>query len=267
LFDRYRGNLHLKREALCKTAAGREAEVLYAGRLDGRAPIAVAITCRHHACEMMANWALEGIVESILADNDDGRWWRENVELLAVPFVDKDGVEAGDPGKFRKPHDHGVDYAEATYPTVRAFKELLPRWSAGRLRLGIDIHCPSLGDQKLMFVEGPNEANNEQVRRFSQILEAVQKGPLVFNSKNNYPYGRGWNNTPRDKVHSFPRWARTLLDRPVTTVLEIPYARADGKPVTATSAGRLGGDLAAAMRAFLLGKPVEPPAGSEQRTK
>ena len=46
----------------------------------------------------------------MLADNEDGYWFRRNVEVLAIPFMDKDGVEEGDQGKNRKPRDHNRDY-------------------------------------------------------------------------------------------------------------------------------------------------------------
>ena len=104
-------------------------ELLRLGRLDGEAEQCVLLTCRHHACEMMASYSLEGIMEAVLA-SDEGRRLREQVEFFVVPFMDKDGVEEGDQGKNRKPHDHNRDYdGESLYASVRAVRELV----AGRL--------------------------------------------------------------------------------------------------------------------------------------
>jgi hypothetical protein len=58
----------------------------------------------------MASYSLEGLMEGILAGDDVGRWLAGHVEFLVVPFVDKDGVEEGDQGKNRRPHDHNRDY-------------------------------------------------------------------------------------------------------------------------------------------------------------
>jgi len=104
--ERRAGNPHLKVDVLCRSRKGREVELLHLGRLDGRCDHRVLLTCRHHACEMMASYSLEGIMEEVLADTEEGRWLREHVEFLVVPFVDKDGVEDGDQGKNRRPHDH-----------------------------------------------------------------------------------------------------------------------------------------------------------------
>ena len=56
----------------------------------------------------MATRALEGIIEIILSDTEDGRWFRSHGDFFIVPFVDKDGVEDGDQGKNRRPHDQIV---------------------------------------------------------------------------------------------------------------------------------------------------------------
>src|SRR5262245_26439423 len=75
---RFEKDPHLKVETLCRTGKGREVELLRLGRRDGRCDHRVALTCRHHACEMMASYVLEGIVEAVLADSADGQWLREH---------------------------------------------------------------------------------------------------------------------------------------------------------------------------------------------
>ena len=47
-------------EKLCTSRTGRDVEMLRVGRLDGEAPFRVLVTARHHACESMASFALEG---------------------------------------------------------------------------------------------------------------------------------------------------------------------------------------------------------------
>ena len=71
---------------MCKTKKDRDVELLRLGRLDGKSEQRVALTCRHHCCEMMASYVLEGIIDEVLADSDDGRWLREQVEFFIVPL-------------------------------------------------------------------------------------------------------------------------------------------------------------------------------------
>lgn len=57
--------------------------------------------------------------------------------------MDKDGVEDGDQGKNRLPHDHNRDYTgESIYASVRASRDFVPHWSVGRLKFALDMHCP-----------------------------------------------------------------------------------------------------------------------------
>ena len=145
----HQGNPNLRVEELCRTPHGRSVERLHVGRLDGSPPFRILVTARHHACEMMASYVLEGLLAAALAETDDGRWIRENVEVLAIPFVDKDGVEEGDQGKNRKPRDHNRDYAGMSiHPSVVALRTFVPNWSGGRLCATFDLHCP--------YIRGPH---------------------------------------------------------------------------------------------------------------
>jgi hypothetical protein len=247
---------HLRVDTLCETNKGRKVERVHAGRLDGAARHRILQTARHHACDMIASWSLQGILEAALADDADGRWFRENVEILVIPFVDKDGVEDGDQGKNRKPRDHNRDYdGESLYPTTRALREFVPRWSEGRLRIGLDMHCPALRGayhETIYFVGSKEPENWARTARFSEILESVQTGPLTYKAKNNLPYGKSWNTDASfTKGQTCGGWARTLPGIHFAGTIEIPYANADGQAVTADGARALGRDLARAARRTL----------------
>ncbi len=105
--------------ALCTTKKGRAVERLRVGRLDGGAKHRIFLTCRHHCCEMTASYVLEGALEAMLGDGELGAWYRAHAEVVAVPFVDKDGVEEGDQGKNRKLWDHCRDYNDDRAPIRR----------------------------------------------------------------------------------------------------------------------------------------------------
>jgi hypothetical protein len=246
---------HLQVETLCRSRKGRSIERIGAGRLDGGARRRVLLTARHHACESMASFVLEGILAGVLAADEEGAWLRDNVELMAVPFMDKDGVEEGDQGKNRRPRDHNRDYAGASlYPSVRALREQVPAWAADRLALALDLHCPGQRgrlDETVFFVGSRDPDNWRRIQELSTVIERVQRGPIAFSARNNLPYGTAWNTSGNEADgKSFASWARELPGTFATT-LEVAYANANGTAVTASSARSLGQDLARALRHFL----------------
>ena len=249
---RHERSAALKSDVLCKTAKGRRVEVLYLGRLDGHADFHLALTCRHHACESVASYVLEGLMETILAENPTGRWFRQHMAVMAVPFVDKDGVEAGDQGKNRKPHDHNRDYGrQGIYPTVAAIKQILPQWSAGKLDMAIDLHCPYLNDNLIQFIGNADANIWRRTLMLSRILESCQVGPLQHDASRNVPFGSGWNQGNERKSLAFDSWASGLPNVQIVTTVEIPFAQVGPTPTSATAARALGRDLATAIRTYL----------------
>ncbi len=252
----YKGHSGLAVRELCKSGHGRSVERLHVGRLDGEARYRVLMTARHHACETMANCALEGILEVVLADGEEGRWFRRNVEILAIPFMDKDGVEEGDQGKNRIPRDHNRDYiGQSIHASVAALRTFAPNWSGGRLVAAFDLHCPYIGgphNEAIYIVGSEDEAIWREQQKFGRLLETVQSGPLVYRASDNLPFGQAWNtdsNVGPNK--SCTRWASDLEGIRLAASFEIPYANAGGQPVTAESAREFGRSLARALRSYL----------------
>lgn len=254
--NRIGDNPALKKETLCQSRKGRDVERLRIGKLKGEPQFRVLITCRAHCCEMMTSYVAEGLIEAALAADKDGKWFRKNVELLVIPFVDKDGVEDGDQGKNRKPRDHNRDFdANSIYPETRALQKFVPRWSAGKLPLTIDLHCPHIRGNFNEFIYLVGSAKPkiwEQQERFGNILERVQKGPLVYRATNNLPFGQAWNTTNNFTAGtSIGRWAGELPGVKLATTIEFPYANALGGEVNANTARAFGNDLSHAIREYL----------------
>jgi len=255
----YAGRDDFVTEEHATSRKGRSVPRIRFGCLTKEPEYRVLLTCRHHACEMMASWVLEGLIQSVMAETDDGRWLREHVEFLCVPMMDMDGVEEGDQGKNRTPHDHNRDYLdEPVYPEVANLKQLIPKWSAGRLRLAIDLHCPYIrggNNQEVFFVGGPDEEMAKRLASFSQVLESVQSGSLRYDPKHNIPWGKSWNSMV--EARSFGRWAALLPGMDIATTLETPYADAGNAPVTVQSARALGRDLALTIKNWLARRTVD----------
>lgn len=134
-------NPNFKQEVLTKSRGGVPVEMFVIGTPgDGRD--SMIVTARHHACESMASYVLEGFLDEAMSDSPAGSEFRKKYALFAIPLVDRDGVAAGDQGKNRDPHDHNRDYGPgAIYPEVKAIQEL---GEAQDIRYSIDFHCPAL---------------------------------------------------------------------------------------------------------------------------
>jgi hypothetical protein len=159
----------LRSAELAVTSKGRSAPLLSIG--SARSGKHLIFACRHHACESPASYQLEGIMDYFL-----GAAARDFVDaygILVVPFVDLDGVEDGDQGKSRAPHDHNRDYTdEPLYPTVRAIQRL------GREKEivgAFDCHAPWKwgGRNDYPFIVKAPSPMKERAEEVSAILKRI----------------------------------------------------------------------------------------------
>ncbi len=245
------GRKGVRVESLCQTKKGRTAERLRFGSASPSA-IKVLLTARHHCCECIASYAMEGLLEAALED----RWLNTNVAFAAIPFVDKDGVEDGDQGKNRRPRDHNRDYdGESVHPTVRAIRSWVPEWGAGSLKFALDMHCPWIRgehNEDIYFPGGEEPRNWNEILKFAGLLQKLNRGPLPYSTANNVPFGTAWNTSANyAQGMSFARWATGQKGIRAAGTIEIPYANCGTTDVTAQSARSLGHSLAAALREYL----------------
>jgi len=256
---RHKGNKHLVVHELCKTRKNRSVERIHIGRLDRQPKHRALITCRHHACESTASYVVEGMMEALLANTDDGKWLRENVEVMVVPFMDKDGVEDGDQGKGRKPRDHCRDYVgESLYPSVKTLRTFVPEWSAGRLSIAHDFHCPGAGGNKIYQVGSSHQNVWAEQKAFGAILESIPEKALPYKASSDLPFGKSWNNAGNYKQgKSFFQWADELEDIRLSSAFEIPYANAGKVTITPDTARAFGANFVQAMRKYLEQLPAK----------
>ncbi|MDB6026115.1 MAG: Zinc carboxypeptidase [Verrucomicrobiales bacterium] len=253
-------NRALKHETLCLSRKGRAVERLRVGKIKGEPKFRALVTCRAHCCEMMTSYVAEGLIEAVLAKDKEGEWFRNNVELLVIPFVDKDGVEDGDQGKNRRPRDHNRDYGtNSIYPETRAIKDFATQWSKGKLRFALDLHCPNVRgsvNETIYIVGSENPKTWQEQERFGAILEKVQNGPLVYKASNNLPFGTSWNAPANFTAGtSGSRWAAQVPGVKLGTTIEFPYANASDGEVNANTGRAFGHDLARAIRGYLEATP------------
>ncbi|HYF52276.1 MAG TPA: peptidase M14 [Planctomycetota bacterium] len=244
---------------LCTSEKGREVPLLRLGRLDGAGRYAVLLTARHHCCESTPSFVLEGLIDAVLG-SPEGAYLSGHAEIMIVPFMDLDGVEAGDQGKNRKPYDHNRDYeGESLYAPVRALRQMVPEWLAGRTLIAMDLHCPWIRgphNECIYFVGSQNETNWARVNDFSRVLENCVRGELPFKVEDNLPYGQAWNVAGNYPRKSCSRWTSELPNAVFGSALEVPYANVRGAVVTPASARAFGNDLARALAQYLKTNPV-----------
>ena len=173
--------------SLTTSEKGRAVPLLELG--DQSASEAVVLTCRSHACESTASYVLEGILRELLDGETDVL---DRYGVHVVPFVDLDGVQRGDQGKARFPHDHNRDYVpngnglsddiEPIYRSTAAIIDHVQTMDA-ELVAGFDFHCPFMWDSDDDADEGTHTSNEpffirpegsagKRVESFSETLAA-----------------------------------------------------------------------------------------------
>ncbi|MDD2599703.1 MAG: M14 family zinc carboxypeptidase [Kiritimatiellae bacterium] len=242
---------------LCLSRKGRPVERARFGCINQVPTYRIWLSARHHAAEMMGSYVLEGILDAVLASTELGAWLRENVEFMVVPFVDKDGVEDGDQGKNRTPHDHNRDYDEFLYPECRAITNWITTHAQSDVDIVLDIHCPWIRGQYnewVYQVYTKNSSNAAAQRRFGEILEARQRGAMNYKVTNDLPFGQSWNTDANYSAgRSFKMWVLDCVPgNRLSTTYEVPFATANSATVTREACREFGEGTAEALKAFLI---------------
>ena len=254
----YKNHSSVKLETLCVTRGGRDVEKLVIRPVNpDNIKQKILLTARHHACEMMANYTLEGIIAAILSEELAMKEFRETTEFWIIPFMDKDGVENGDQGKNRAPRDHNRDYhGKSIYCSTATLREQVPKWSDDKLQAAIDLHCPWIkGDFNehiyMVGTENPDIAKSQYA--FLNYISDNNQGPLKYDlEKGLLPFGTAWNTAKNyQQGRSFSSWASSIKGIDLATTFEIPYSVHNEIDMTVENLRLFGRDLAFALFSYL----------------
>lgn len=217
----------------------------------------ILLTSRHHAGETMATHAMEGFLRAVLADDRFGRTFRQHVAVFAVPFVDKDGVEEGDQGKNRVPHDHARDdQPPGIYPETIALRALLLREKPAFV---LDLHCPWLrgNSNETSYMVGIGIARmDHEMERFADQLEAERVPQAPYFKQNNIPFGTSWNTAQNyTQGRTIKHYAAELPFVRNAQTIEIPFANFGEITVDRNSMLAYGASIARATYRYLLPEP------------
>lgn len=178
-FFEFAKNRGLDVKALCTSVKGNGVPCVEFGEGEK----VIMLTARHHCCEATGSYVLEGVIDGLLGSLPDG------YRVFSVPFVDYEGVVAGDQGKDRIPHDHARDYTDAPiYPEVAAIMEYA---RAHDVAYGFDFHSPYHGGEGNDFVY--------MIKKFESKLDELNKfgDLLAFEvTEDSLPYRREWDYEP-----------------------------------------------------------------------
>lgn len=254
--NRFSDSPYLKKDILTASQKNRPVEMIRIGDFASDKKTRIVLTGTHHACEQVALYTIEGIMETALSDTETGKWFRKNTEIIAVPFIDKDGVEDGDQGKGRIPHDHNRDYVQGRYPTVRALMKMISGWPSDSKLLMFDFHCPELYDdapnlhQTLFFTPPFSEKMKNSLARLTPLIAKFQKtGKLHFDAVkgiNGQTYGLDLKTQK-----TCTGWAGEQPNIVLTGTLEVPYANIEGVEVTPEHMREFGHSFAEALKEYL----------------
>lgn len=268
----YRGHVNLETGVLATTRDGRQVEKIHLGMIHGEPKHRLVISSRIHASEMMTSYLVEGVIQETLSGGEAGNWLCKNAEILIIPLLDKDGVEKGEQGKYRRARDHNVDFVgESIYPENQAIRSFVPAWSRGKLAALIDLHCPYIkgkgGHESIHLIEPDTtlakaKLHTYELRRFANLLQKNAKQenqyPLPYSTNNNLKSGQDWNK-PGHKgrisewVLEVPRVRfATTLEFPYANVLAYPYAKSETM-VTQQNARVFGRTITKALYEYLRG--------------
>ena len=241
----------VERTTITTTTQGRDVPLLSIGPADGDV---IVLTARHHACETTASYLLDAIVRHALDDR-----LTDTHRVLVVPFVDVDGVQRGDQGKSRAPHDHNRDYLDANeitdgieplYASTAAIMELVR--SLDRVVVGVDFHCPYKWDGRndhLHFVKAAPET--PQLDQFATILAATaaEAGDTCVQYNPDWDIGptESWNKgfTPTCS------WFLGNHASRFAASFEYPYFGTPDNRITPERTDAFGGAFVTALSAFL----------------
>lgn len=159
-------------------------------------------------------------------------------------LMDVDGVENGDQGKERSPHDHNRDYQKDRYSSVRALKALAKNLD---IEFFLDCHCPMLQASKPYLYYSTEDA--DVVNAFSDILinataNSQAENPIIFDGTRNHDSGDHYATCSRGYFF-------LEAGSPFSTTLEFPYSGVVGDEYTPERIYNFGIDLAKAIITYI----------------
>ncbi len=198
------------RETLGRSLGGRPIEALRIG--DPSARRLVILLGRQHPPEVSGAIAMEHFLDTLVARADAGELAAQEVQILAIPLLNPDGVARGHWRANLGGVDLNRDWGRFTQPETRAVADWLGRLPS-RIRpvLMVDFHSTS---RNLFYVQG-DESSEEQERFLTRWLggkENLIAGYSFSIERRNANAGSGTAKNWFHATHAIPAYTYEVGD-------------------------------------------------------
>lgn len=218
-YEKIKNDSAVTRSVLTESEKGRQLPLLTFG--NGKRDI--LFTARHHCCESTASYVLDGVISSILEKH---RELLDSFRFHIVPFTDIDGVEQGDQGKNRAPHDHNRDYTEE--PIYNYTKAIYKYSENFDLACFIDFHSPwswgGANDEPHIHFGPSVEPTPDLQELFSEMLNKItvsdSRNVIRYNCVTTH-YGDNANHLDTPNSKNFFKFKRKSN---IAFTVETPYS-------------------------------------------
>jgi len=200
LLDTIRSSRLVRIEPIGQTAAGRQLEIVRIG--DPAAPHRVFLRARAHPWEAGSNWVMQGLVERLIANDEEVRRFLHVYNVSVLPMANKDGVARGGTRFNLRGMDLNRNWDKPADPELSPENAALERWlereiAAGRKpQLALELHNDGNG---LLHISRPPIPTLEQHLARMKTLEALLRRHTWFTegttspeSRNTGTLGDGW---------------------------------------------------------------------------
>jgi len=187
-------------EPIGKTVAGRQLEIIRIG--DPAAPYRVFIRARAHPWEAGSNWVAHGLINRLLAGDDEAKRFLRVYNVSVLPMANKDGVARGGTRFNLRGMDLNRNWDKPADPELSPENSALERWlnreiAAGRKpQLALELHNDGNG---LLHISRPPVPQLEQHLLRMKTFEALLRRHTWFTEGTTSPsfrnagtLGDGW---------------------------------------------------------------------------
>lgn len=143
----------------------------------GTHPQAVLFLGRQHPPEVTGALTMHAFVDTVLADTDLARSFRDAFTVIAVPLLNPDGVAAGHWRHNAGKTDLNRDWGPFRQSETRSVRALLANLSERgiALRLMLDFHATQVTETHLFYTQRPEDGDGEAHAFAANWFERVRK--------------------------------------------------------------------------------------------
>jgi Zinc carboxypeptidase len=200
LLDSIRSHRLVRIEPIGTTVAGRQLEIVRIG--DPAAPHRVFVRARAHPWEAGSNWVAQGLVQRLLAGDEDAERFLRVYSVSVLPMANKDGVARGGTRFNLRGVDLNRGWDRPADPDLAPENAALERWldrevaSGRKPQLALELHNDGSG--RLHISRPPVPQLDRHLARMS-ILEGLLRRHTWFTEgatspafRNSGTLGEGW---------------------------------------------------------------------------